>query len=212
MEEGQKITYSTYANIIDIGNEKMSNNSSNAEEIFVYTGEGGAAVPQNVVRVRVHPSVTCEGLVEIGDGSFYWCDQSITKINIPNSLRRIKDQAFMCSLRTPIRLHNGIDSIGIYSFAYCIFTNFRVPPLITVIPNSMLSKCFSMFSLELSEDVTEIGWGSLNQCYSLRNVAFPPNAIFGDDIFITENYNEMTDLRLRFGNSNTSIMGAAASI
>jgi hypothetical protein len=69
-----------------------------------------------------------------------------------------------------------------------------------------------MFSLELSDIVTEIGWGALNRCYSLRNVAFPPNAIFGDDIFITENYNEMTDLRLRFGNSNTSIMGAAASI
>jgi hypothetical protein len=198
--------------------------SATDDEVFIYTGEGGDVAPLDVVRVRVDPSVTsipaqafmgckklaevelCEGLVEIGERSFGDCLHSITKINIPNTLRRIKDQAFISSLCTPIRLHDGIESIGIYSFAYCIFTNFRIPPLITVIPSSMLSKCFSMFSLELSDIVTEIGWGALNRCYSLRNVAFPPNAIFGDDIFITENYNEMTDLRLRFGNSNTSII------
>ena len=52
-------------------------------EIFVYTGEGGQVVPRDVVRCRVHPSVTmihanafmncskleevelCEGLLEI---------------------------------------------------------------------------------------------------------------------------------------------------
>ena len=56
-------------------------------EVFVYTGAGGAVVPQDVVRVRVDPSVTsiparafygrkkltevelCEGLVEIGEKS-----------------------------------------------------------------------------------------------------------------------------------------------
>ena len=60
-----------------------------ADEVFVYTGEGGAAaVPLNGVRVRVDPSVTsipanafnertklievelCEGIVEIGFRSF----------------------------------------------------------------------------------------------------------------------------------------------
>lgn len=31
----------------------------NANGVFVYTGTGGAAVPQDVVRVLVDPSVTC---------------------------------------------------------------------------------------------------------------------------------------------------------
>jgi len=97
--------------------------------VFVYTGEGGVPAPHDVVRVRVDPSVTsiptnalrerkklaevelCEGLVEIGDRSFMWCYHSITKIVIPNSLRRIYDRAFFDSLRTPIRLHGGIESI-----------------------------------------------------------------------------------------------------
>ena len=43
----------------------MSSNPTNAE-VFVYTGEGGIAVPQNVVRVRVDPSVT-----SIPDQAFY---------------------------------------------------------------------------------------------------------------------------------------------
>jgi len=203
----------------------MSNNPIDTE-VFVYTGEGGIAVPRDVFRARVDPSVTsipaqafnqrkklaevelCEGLVEIGDCSFDWCDHSITKINIPNSLRRIKDYAFAGSLRTPICLHDGIESIGRGAFAYCIFTNFRVPSLITVIPESMLSNCRAMFSLELSENMREIRNAALRYCRCLRNVAFPPNAVFGDDIFIDEDYNEMTDLQRLFGNSNARIIFA----
>ena len=168
--------------------------------------------PRDVVRVLVDPSVTsipayvfdartklaevelCEGLVEIGDHSFSNCDRSIRKINIPNSLRRIKDYAFRCSLQSPIRLHDGIESIGHGAFAGCIFTNFRVPPLITTIPYSMLICCYPMFSLELSENMREIRNAALRYCHCLRNVAIPPNAILGDDIFI-----EMTDLRRLFG-------------
>ena len=128
----------------------------------------------------------CEGLAEIGNSSFAWCDLSITKlINIPNSLRRIRDGAFACSLRTPIRLHDGVESIGTNAFGDCIFTNLRVPPLITEIPDAMLYNCKSIFSIELPYHLTEISNQALGGCYCLRNVvAFPPNAAFGDDIFI----------------------------
>ena len=149
--------------------------ASNADDndVFVYmgAGEGGTAVPHDVVHIRVDPSVTsipayafrerkklakvelCEGIMEIGAWSFAHCEHSITKINIPNSLKRINDYAFRLSLRIPILLHDGIESIGEGSFGGCIFTNFRIPPLITVIPHSMLSNCRAMFSLELSENM-----------------------------------------------------------
>ena len=52
------------------------------------------------------------------------------------------------------------ESIGYDVFMGCIFTNFRVPPLITVIPESMLYECQSMFSLELPENATEIENGT----------------------------------------------------
>ena len=162
-----------------------------ANNVVVYPGTGGAEVPDDVVCVVVDPSVTsipahafferkrltevelCEGLVEIGVESFARCDHSITTIIIPNSLRRINNCAFWNSLRCPIRLHVGIESIGEHAFASCIFTNFRVPPLITAIPTGMLWDCKSMFSLELLQ--------ALAYCYSLRNVAFPPNAVIDED-------------------------------
>jgi hypothetical protein len=196
--------------------------TSHHAEVFVYTIVGGAVVPRDVVRVRVDSSVTsipaykfngrfkltevelCEGLVEIGKHSFAGCGHSITKINIPNSLRMIDDHAFRYSLRTHIRLHDDIESIGEWAFVGCIFTNFRVPPLITMIPDKLLEGCKSMFSLELPEIITEIKGWTFYRCYSLRNVAIPPNAVIGDDrIFVDEdmeaNTGEISDLLQLFG-------------
>jgi len=153
---------------------------STEDEVFVYTGRrGGERAPDNIVHVRVDPSVMsiparaffgrkkltevelCEGLVEVGNYSFDYCDNSITKINIPNSLRRIRDGAFIDSLRTPICLHDGIERIGRSAFAGCIFTNFRIPPLITMIPYQLLMGCRSIFSVEIAENMRHEGdWKS----------------------------------------------------
>jgi hypothetical protein len=204
-------------------------------EVFVYTpihasrdeqNEGFLpnSVSSDVIHVRVDPSVTsipdrafygrkkltevelCEGLVEIGEQSFGCCDHSITKINIPNSLRWIRDCAFRHSLRCSIRLHDGIESIEYSAFAHSIFTNFRVPSLITVIPEYMLFNCRSMLSLEFPTNISEIKNGAFGDCICLRNVAFPPNADIGDDIFINEGVDINTDLKEMFGNSNARII------
>jgi hypothetical protein len=206
----------------------MSSNAAAAAEVFVYTGDGGERVPEDAVRVRVDPSVTsipayafynakkltevelCEGLVEIGIESFRWCDHSITKIDIPTSLRRICNAAFRDSLRCPIRLHDGIESIGERAFAACIFTNFRVPSLITLIPHNMLNGCTSIFSVEMPKNITEIKNYAFTHCFCLRNVAFPPNAVIGNNtfppdavfgykLFIEEGMTMITDLQLLFG-------------
>jgi hypothetical protein len=182
-------------------------------DVFVYTGEEGDDVPQDVVRVRVDPSIRsipayafsgrkkltevelCEGLVEIGVLAFAQCGHSITKIIIPNSLRRINNCAFLESLRCPIHLYDGIESIGSEAFCGCIFTNFRVPSRITVIPWRMLSGCTSTFSVEIPLTVTEIGYYAFEYCHCLRNVAIPPNAdVIGNSIF-----HGATDLLQLFG-------------
>jgi hypothetical protein len=149
-----------------------------------------------------------EGLLEIGESSFAWCGNSISKINIPNSLRRINDGALEGSLRCPIRLHDGIESIGGWAFRDCIFTNFRFPPLITMIPDGLLSSCKSMFSVEMPKIITEIGNCAFMSCYCLRNVAFPSNAVIEDNIFTDEEDDDIeieddtelrTDLQILFG-------------
>jgi hypothetical protein len=196
-------------------------------DVFIYTGEGGAVAPRDVVSVMVDPSVTsipanaffqckklaevelCEGLVEIGEHSFRWCSHSITKINIPTSLRRINDMAFENSLRTPIRLHDDIESIGEFAFAFCIFTNFRIPPLITAIPDNLLRGCTSIFSLELSSIITRINDGAFCNCFCLRNVAFPPDAVIGVNILFEKRNGFFIvagmDLQLLFGSELEAI-------
>ena len=79
--------------------------------------------------------------------------------------------------------HDDIESIDIGAFRGCIFTSFRVPNLITVIPDSMLWNCTSMFSVEIPLTVTEIKDYAFRYCHCLRNVALPPDAVLGDDIF-----------------------------
>ena len=103
---------------------------SNERDLCLHTGVGGATVPDNVI--WVDPSVMSiparafegrkkvklsEGLVKIGGVPLFNQED-----NIPNSLRRIKDRAFDYSLRTPIRLHDGIESIRVYAFSHCIFS------------------------------------------------------------------------------------------
>jgi hypothetical protein len=143
--------------------------------------------------------------VEIGEASFHWCDHSIKKFNTPTSLRRIDDFAFYASLQTPIRLHDGIESIGIYAFGFCIFTNFRVPSLITIISERMLQMCKSMFSVEIPHNVTEINEGAFAYCNCLRNVAFHPYAVIGNDILGEQSVIQLYDLYQLFG-SNASII------
>jgi hypothetical protein len=57
-----------------------------------------------------------------------------------------------------------------------------------------------MFSLELSDNMTEIKNGAFGYCYCLRNVAFPPDVVFfGDNILGGLSATEQYDLYQLFG-------------
>jgi hypothetical protein len=59
----------------------------------------------------------------------------------------------------------------------------------------MLAGCTTIFSLELSEHISEIGEYAFYNCHCLRNVAFPHAAVFGDDRIL----HGTTDLFQLFG-------------
>ena len=173
--------------------------SSTNTDVFIYTE--GSVVPQDVVRVRVHPSVIripehlfyeqkkleevelCEGLLEIGAKAFFGC-HSLKNIKIPSTVTAIGDSALGGRLQSQIRLHDGIESIGTYAFS-CSgnITNFRVPPLIASTSRGMFSGCIRMFSVEILESVTEIESLTFSSCRSLRNMTIPPSAEVQWDAF-----------------------------
>jgi len=200
--------------------------NNNNDGVFVYTQ--GVVVPDNVVRVRFHPSVTviprrafhkqqrledvelCEGLLEIGAQAFMYCT-ALTNIRFPTTLKHIRSQVFAGGVQIPqIRLPNGLESVGEYAFARGIFTNFRVPPLIVSTPNGMFSACGGLFSVEISESVANIRSLTFRSCHSLRNVAFPPNAeIPTEDHWESgSSFAHCTDLQLLFNYSGDRIINA----
>ena len=120
-------------------NNMIDNNAlqNEAKGAFVYMGEGGPPVPEDIVSVSVHPSVTvihagafqdtrkleevelCEGLFEIGTGAFNNCI-SLKRIKIPSTVTLIGDSAFgSCHRLEQIELQEGIEEIGQRAFFDC---------------------------------------------------------------------------------------------
>jgi hypothetical protein len=119
---------------------------------------------------------------------------------------------FYNSLQCPIRLHGDIESIGSAALPPASSPTLESRPSFTLIPERILWNCSTLFSLELStlvyihslelpEIVTEIKNAAFYNYRSLRNVAFPPNAVISDNAVIDNNiifgqrYNDMTDLQ-----------------
>ena len=87
-----------------------ANHPDDADNVFIYTT--GSIVPCDVVRVRVHPSITVipanafdyqskleevdlpEGLLEIGDYAFRDCN-SLKRMAIPSTVAVIRERAFL---------------------------------------------------------------------------------------------------------------------
>jgi hypothetical protein len=62
-----------------------------------------------------------------------------------------------------------------------------------------------LVSLELPENVTEIECQAFYICFCLQNVAFPPNAVAEDEIFIGTGIQTDTDLYQLFGSNARTI-------
>lgn len=148
-------------------------------KVYIYTGEEDTSLFINkVIRAKVDPSVTvipqgtfsagvkleeielCEGLLEIGDGTFECCE-SLGNIVIPST----------------------VTTIGMEAFAHTQITILRIPPLVTEIPFKVADKSPSLFSVELSENITELEERAFMDSKSLRNIALPANCEIGDAAF-----------------------------
>ena len=172
--------------------------NDNAAEVFVYMGEGTVA-PNDVVRVRIDPSVreipsyafshlsTLEE-VELHDNlnkicrcAFSDCT-ALKRIVFPSGLSEIENYAFwQCAALKQEHASDGVRRVGEGAFGSCNFTKFRFPPLITTISDCGLNNCQRMFSLELPENIFRLKRNACSNCRSLRNVALASNTVFEDD-------------------------------
>jgi hypothetical protein len=152
----------------------------NAAVAFVYTGMGeGAVVPNDVVRVRIDPSV----LVIPGGAFFQRC--KLETIELHDGLRKIGYDAFnRCAALRVLHVPDRVESIGSHAFFGCYLTKFRCPPLATTIPHMMLHSCLGLLSLELPGTIIQVEQNAFCECRSLRNVALASNTMVADYAFL----------------------------
>jgi len=165
-------------------------NSTNNTEVFVYTER--AVVPHDVVRVRVHTSVTiilenafyqrqkleevkiCEGLLEIGEQAFMDCE-ALKKINIPSTVTKVHSGAFCnCYKLEEVELCEGLLEIGHQAFYYCTsLKRINIPSTITQIHRRSFMYCKQLEELELCEGLQTIEERSFFMCQALKRLTIP---------------------------------------
>ena len=111
-----------------------------------------------------------KGVMVIGNSAFWGCE-SLTNINIPNSVTTIGDSAFdWCDSLTNINIPNSVTTIGNSAFDCCYsLTNINIPNSVTTIGDSAFDGCRSLTSITIPNSVVIIignpfcGWhGILN--------------------------------------------------
>ena len=115
-----------------------------------------------------------KGVKVIGDSAFEWCD-SLTSINIPNSVTTIGEGAFSnCNSLTSINIPNSVTTIGESAFWGCYsLTSINIPNSVTTIGGGAFSNCNSLTSINIPNNVTTIGEGAFWQCFSLTSINIP---------------------------------------
>jgi len=162
-------------------------NNNDAEVVFVYTE--GMAVPEDVVRVRVHPSVAiisenafnnclkleevelCDGLLEIGSHAFHMCT-SLKSITIPSTVTIIHQYAFSeCEQLEKLELFDGLQEIGRYAFFHCLLLKrLTIPNTVRSIGSLAFCHAYQLQYLRLPEGIERMGvyTFSHNRCATCR--------------------------------------------
>lgn len=99
-----------------------------------------------------------KGVKVIGNGAFFWCE-SLTSINIPNSVTTIGNGAFSrCSSLISINIPNSVTTIGRGAFYICkSLTSINIPDSVTTIGRSAFWGCDNISSKIKSDIIQRFG-------------------------------------------------------
>ena len=127
-----------------------------------------------------------KGVKVIGNSAFWGCE-SLSSINIPNSVTNIGDRAFRgCNSLTSINIPNSVTYIGNSAFGECeSLTNINIPNSVTTIRNEAFIGCESLTSINIPNSVTTIGDRAFRGCNSLTSINIPNSVTYiGNSAFV----------------------------
>ena len=156
--------------------------------------EGSIVIPSSVVYNNHTLKVT-----SIGDYAFAWSYDSLTSIEIPNSVTSIGEWAFDgCTGLTSIEIPNSVTSIGKYAFAYTNLTSIEIPNSVTSIGYFAFFSCTNLTSVTIPNSVSSINYNTFSGCSSITSVTIP-NSITSIDDQAFQNCSSLTSVTIGSG-------------
>ena len=128
---------------------------------------------QSVTKANIPHTIKGVTVTCIGNDAFDNC-RSLTSVTIPDSVMSIGDSAFRyCTSLTSVTIPDSVTSIGDTAFQYCTsLASVTIPDSVTSIGGRAFDGCASLTSVTIPDSVTSIGDWAFSGCKSLTNVYF----------------------------------------
>ena len=126
---------------------------------------------QSVTKANIPHTIKGVTVTSIGGSAFRYCT-SLTSVTIPDSVTSIGGWAFTdCASLTSVTIPDGVTSIGEYTFSWCTsLTSATIPDSVTSIGEFAFHNCKSLTSMTIPRSVVSIGYDAFGWCESLTSV------------------------------------------
>lgn len=139
-------------------------------------------IPESVTEIDDFAFAACDSLQKInlpkslkkiGESAF--ANSGITSVDIPESVRIIQQHAFReCNNLKSVTIKNGVSEISQRLFRNCIsLESISLPDSIKYIAPYVFQGCAALKSIKIPENVDQISCGCFKSCASLEKVELP---------------------------------------
>ncbi len=143
---------------------------------------------------KVKKVVISEGITEIGEYNFKWCD-NLKEVVLPSTLKIIRAHAFdacakltkidasrtqlttieeeafiACPNLKTVKLPDSVSQIGRATFSGTPITTIKIPKNLKVINSSVFASCRRLKAVDVPASVTKIGKGAFSGCKKLASI------------------------------------------
>lgn len=131
------------------------------------------------------------GVVNIPDFAFSEVC-GFKKVDIPNSVKRIGDYAFIHGTIESLNIPESVTEIGHGAFMNTSVVSIDIPASITTISDEVFAECSQLVSVDIPNGVTSIGINAFLRCKGLKEIAIPNSVTsigdgaFGECVDLTE--------------------------
>lgn len=201
-----------YGGIFIVGDETSEDEVPKIKEYngFKYYEEDGYIVIDNYVGkdefVNIPAEIEGKKVKKLGEGSIGNTPLGINKVIIPNTVEEIGQSAFaqLTELKE-IEIPESVKKIGEYAFMLTGLKSISIPDGVEVIGNQAFNVCFELEKVNLGKNVKIIGEEAFNQCSNLKKINLDNVETIGKGAFT-----ECTNLeKIEFGKNLKTIESMA---